>query len=91
MNALVDRPKSAEFQNGYVSVALESGRTLKFPIAGNPKLEKGTRDQLGNIELSPYGLHWPDLDEDLSISGIAAGDYGQQKAHRAQRPAPTFR
>jgi hypothetical protein len=35
---------------------------------------------LANIELSPFGLHWPDLDEDLSIRGILAGDYGQSAA-----------
>jgi hypothetical protein len=34
---------------------------------------------LNNVELSPFGLHWPDLDEDLSFRGIAAGDYGKGK------------
>jgi hypothetical protein len=30
--------------------------------------------------VSPYGLHWPDLDEDLSSRGLLEGDYGQNKA-----------
>jgi len=32
---------------------------------------------LNNIELSPFGVHWPDLDEDLSFHGIAEGNFGQ--------------
>jgi hypothetical protein len=36
-------------------------------------------EQLNNIEISPFGLHWPDLDEDLSFRGILAGNYGQRK------------
>lgn len=57
---------------------LDDGQLLHFCIDGNPYLEVGTPVQLNNIELSPDGLHWPDLDEDLSIAGILAGDYGQR-------------
>ena len=42
------------------------------------RLAHATRAQLNNIELSPFGLHWPDLDEDLSIRGIAQGDFSQR-------------
>jgi hypothetical protein len=49
-----------------------------FPIEGNPRLEGKADTALSNIEISPFGLHWPDLDEDLSIRGILAGDYGQR-------------
>ena len=61
---------------------MESGLEFAFPIAGNSRLESASDSQLDNIELSPFGLHWPDLDEDLSIRGILAGDYGQ-RLHRA--------
>ncbi|NBP25044.1 MAG: DUF2442 domain-containing protein, partial [Proteobacteria bacterium] len=50
---------------------------VRFPVALNPRLAQGTPQQLGHIEISPFGLHWPELDEDLSIRGILAGDYGQ--------------
>lgn len=33
----------------------------------------------------PYGLHWPDLDEDLSFKGLLAGDYGQYAKKGAGR------
>ena len=54
-----------------------SGSEVRFPVALNPRLARGTPQVLANIELSPFGLHWPDLVEDLSIRAILAGDYGQ--------------
>ena len=39
-------------------------------------------EALGRIELSPFGLHWPDLDEDLSLRGVLAGDFGQRSFPR---------
>jgi hypothetical protein len=52
---------------------------LRFSASENPRLAHATPAQLSNIELSPFGLHWPDLDEDLPIRGIAQGDYGQER------------
>lgn len=62
---------------------MESGATMQFPVADNPQLARGTPEELNNIEISPFGLHWPDLDEDLSLRGIAKGDYGQSRARRS--------
>ena len=62
---------------------MESGLEFSFPVEGNPRLEKGTPDDLGEIEISPFGLHWPALDEDLSIRGILAGNYGQRHERAA--------
>jgi len=61
---------------------MASGLEIAFPVKGNPRLEGKPHGQLDHIELSPFGLHWPDLDEDLSIRGILSGDYGQ-RSHRA--------
>ncbi len=78
MSTLIDKPLRATHRHGEIHVWMESGLELAFPVAGNPRLEKGSPSELDNIELSPFGLHWPDLDEDLSIRGILAGDYGQR-------------
>ena len=78
MNTLVDRAQEALFRDGFIVVTLKSGAEIRFPVAENPRLAHGTAEQLNNIELSPFGLHWPDLDEDLSFRGIANGDYGQR-------------
>ena len=79
MSTLIDKPRSANFRDGLVVVVLESGATLQFSAAENPRLARGTPQQLNHIEISPFGLHWPDLDEDLSIRGIAQGDHGQRR------------
>lgn len=79
MNTLTDTPRSACFADGFIIVSTESGAEIRFAVADNPKLAKGTAAQLGNIEISPFGLHWPELDEDLSFRGLAQGDYGQRQ------------
>jgi len=84
MNTLVDTVRSAAYSDGHIVVTMESGVEIRFPIAGNPRLSQGTPDQLNNIEISPFGLHWPGLDEDLSLRGLLAGDYGQN-AEQAER------
>ena len=78
MSTLTDTAVSASYDDGEISILMQSGAELRFPVAGNPRLAVGTPDQLNNIELSPFGIHWPDLDEDLSFRGIAAGNYGQR-------------
>ncbi|MCL4201165.1 MAG: DUF2442 domain-containing protein [Pirellulaceae bacterium] len=85
MNTLVDHVRSAIYQDGYIVVSMMSGIEIRFPVARNPRLSNGTSEQLGNIEISPYGLHWPDLDEDLSFRGLFEGDYGQSRSCRAIR------
>jgi len=64
---------------------MESGVEIRFPVSGNPRLSRGTAEQLSNIEVSPFGLHWPDLDEDLSFRGLLEGDYGQPRGCRPHR------
>lgn len=77
MNTLLDRAKSAAYADGHITISMNSGVEIRFPVAGNPRLSVGTPEQLNRIEISPFGLHWPDLDEDLSFRGLAEGDYGQ--------------
>jgi hypothetical protein len=69
--------ESAKYSKGYVTVTMATGLELRFPVAENPRLSPGTFKQLNNIKISPYGLHWPALDENLSIDGLKDGDYGQ--------------
>ena len=79
MNTLVDQLKRAVYQDGHILVVMESDAQICFPVADNPRLTNGTPQQLSNIEASPFGLHWPDLDEDLSFAGLLQGDYGQKQ------------
>jgi len=76
MNSLVDTAKSASFRNGQIVVLFESGLEIRFPVTASSRLAGASESALGNIELSPYGLHWPELDEDLSFAGILRGRFG---------------
>jgi len=81
---LLDTARSASYRDGEIVIVMQSGRELRIPVAENPRLAKGTPEQLNHIELSPFGIHWPDLDEDLSFRGIAEGDYGQLDLKRSK-------
>ena len=79
MSILTDSARSVSFKDGEITVIMESGVQIRFPVAQNPRLARGTPQQLSNIEISPFGIHWPDLDEDLSFRGLVAGDFGQNQ------------
>ena len=85
MSTLVDTACTARCEHGHVVIEMESGVIIRFPITGNRRLTAGTKEQLNNIEISPYGLHWPDLDEDLSFRGLLEGDYGQYTGSQISR------
>ncbi len=73
MSVLSDSARSVVFRDGQIIITMESGNEIRFPVAGNPRLARGTAAELNRIELSPYGIHWPDLDEDLTVVGLLAG------------------
>ncbi len=70
---------SAWFEDGQVCVRLADDREVRFPAAKNRRLRKGTPDEISHVELicDGTGLHWPDLDEDLSVAGILEGRLGE--------------
>lgn len=85
MNTLTDTVKSVSYQDGHIVVTMESDVEIRFPVARNPRLARGTPAQLNHIEVSPFGLHWPDLDEDLSFRGLLEGNYGQERLGRQRQ------
>jgi hypothetical protein len=56
-------------------VDLADGRTVSAPLAWYPRLVHGTAQERGNFRLigSGEGIHWPDLDEDISIDNLLQG------------------
>ena len=58
-----------------LSVDLTDGRTISVPLAWYPRLLYGTPGERNNWRLigQGEGIHWPDLDEDLSVEGLLAG------------------
>lgn len=68
------RPRSVEFTSKDMIVSLADGRRLTTPLDWYPTLKRASLDQLNNYQIMPMGIHWPDLDEDLSIAGMLKGD-----------------
>ena len=58
-----------------LTVEISDGRTISVPLVWYPRLVHATQQELDNWELHAAGqhIHWPDLDEDLSVEGLLAG------------------
>jgi hypothetical protein len=67
--------KEVRFDDYTMWVELSDGRTLGVPLAWFPRLLHATPDQrqLYEISFSGTGLHWEDIDEDISVEGLLAG------------------
>jgi hypothetical protein len=67
--------KSVEFNDDMMHVSLTDGRIISVPIVWFPTLRDASKAERANYEISPagIGIHWPDVDEDLSIAGLMAG------------------
>ncbi len=77
MNTSIEAKTAVAFEDGRFDVRLGNGVAFSFPIAGNWRLEGATPEQLANVEVDDDGLHWPEIDEDLSFTGLLRGDWGQ--------------
>ena len=67
--------RSVSVTEDSLAVELTDGRTLSVPLAWYPRLQHGTPEERRNCRLIGRGdgIHWPDLDEDISVSGLVAG------------------
>jgi Protein of unknown function (DUF2442) len=76
-------PIALAIQDGMLLVTLKDGRLIGTPLAWYPRLAAATREQLQNYELWAFGIHWDELDEDLSIEGMLQGI--RPKPHELQQ------
>jgi hypothetical protein len=65
--------RSVEFTATELVVTLADGRRIATPLGWYPRLERASTAQRANFEVMPMGIHWPDIDEDLSIAGMLKG------------------
>lgn len=56
-----------------LTVELVDGRTLSVPLQWYPRLWHGTPAERAKFEIGAFGIHWPDLDEDISTRGLLLG------------------
>ena len=63
-------------------VDLMDGRTIAVPLAWYPRLANATPEQRNHWQLAGggYGIHWPDIDEDLSTEGLLRGARAPKRA-----------
>ena len=66
------RARSATVAEGYLTVELVDGRMVAVPVEWFPLLARGTPEQWSRYELigGGFGLHWPDLDEDIRVGRL---------------------
>jgi hypothetical protein len=70
-----ERVASVDFADDFLVVGLRDGRRISVPLAWYPRLAGASSEALSNWEVigAGYGLHWPELDEDLSTEGLLRG------------------
>jgi hypothetical protein len=70
-----------------LTVSLTDGRTLTVPLAWYPRLAHGTPKERNRWELigDGEGIHWPDLDEDISVAGLLLGKASGESQKSFQR------
>ena len=80
-----ERIVTAEVTEDELKVELLDGRTLTVPLAWFPRLLHADSTQRAKWEISGggYGLHWPDVDEDLSSAGLLRGAPASRQPIRA--------
>lgn len=76
------RADEVAFTEDAMTVRLDDGRSLSVPLAWYPRLLHGTPSERGRYELigDGEGIHWPDLDEDISVEGLLAGRRSAESA-----------
>jgi Protein of unknown function (DUF2442) len=61
---------AVEFTATELVVTLADGRKIVTPLEWYPRLKQATDAQRANFEIMPMGIHWPEIDEDLSVAGM---------------------
>ncbi|MCP2005609.1 UNVERIFIED_ORG: hypothetical protein J2Y78_004149 [Buttiauxella agrestis ATCC 33320] len=74
-------PKSVRFDGYNMWVTLSDARTLGVPLAWFPRLMHASPEQRAEFKLSAWGIHWDNLNEDISVDGLIAGG-GDVTKHR---------
>ncbi len=83
MNSLeTASPERVAFDDQRMLVELSDGRLLGIPLAWFPRLLNATPEQRAAVWISPGGLHWDEIDEDISVAGLIAG-----RGDMTKRPA----
>jgi hypothetical protein len=88
-----ERVAGVEFGADTISVALKDGRVITVPLVWYPRLQQASARQRRNWKPAGggYGIHWPDIDEDLSTEGLLRGAPAPSGTAAASRRGPSPR
>jgi hypothetical protein len=80
-----ERVADVSFTEDSLCVSLRDGRKISVPLTWYPKLLHATPEQRNNWKVAGagYGIHWPDIDEDLSTEGLLRGAPAPQEKTKA--------
>jgi len=69
------RVRAVEIGNETITAHLDDGRTISIPLSWSWRLTAATPEQRANYRIigDGEGIHWPDIDEDISVSGMLTG------------------
>jgi hypothetical protein len=70
-----------------ITVALRDGRTVSAPLTWYPRLQRASPKQRKNWQIAGggYGIHWPEIDEDLNVEGLLQGAPSPEAAKSPRR------
>ena len=81
-------PVKATCTNSDLIVTLANGQSIINPLWKYPRLLNASPEQRAHYEISPFGVHWPDVDEDLSVRGLIKGVAAPGAVPPARTPEP---
>jgi len=98
---VIPEPVGARLTDDTLTVELSDARTISAPLVWFPRLFHGTPAERDIFELNVEGIHWPELNEDVSVEGLLNGEKSGETAASIQRwldyrargekePIPTF-
>ena len=88
-----ERVAGVETTDDVLTVSLMDGRTISVPLVWYPRLLNATRRQRRHWEIAGggYGIHWPEIDEDLSTEGLLRGAPAPQQVRSKKTMKKTRR
>ena len=75
VNIIEPRIKTIHVSDDEITAHLVDGRTISVPLAWSWRLSDATAEQRANYQIigDGQGIHWPDVDEDISVEGMFSG------------------
>jgi hypothetical protein len=84
---ILARVLNVDVTDDTLSVDLEDGRSVAVPIGWYPRLAHATPKERANFQISGagFGIHWPDLDEDIGVEGLLLGKHSSESPASFER------